>query len=227
LLGPDGMLYAGDNHCLYRIAPDTGAQEILICSEDHPDPGTFTPRIVQFNLDFSEMIVGTHENRLFLLPIDANLNPAGDPVFWLDVAGSTSGVDGLVVDVCGNYYVPSYPDELYRITPDGVAHLYHKWSGVETLGHGLRWGTGRDGWRDDALYLPQPYGGYTVVEVVTGVPGRKFPAPPAAPGDAHALTCGASPGRRATPVGGSILLAFCLLLLGVLPRLRPSSGGPR
>ncbi|PKN23836.1 MAG: hypothetical protein CVU65_13490 [Deltaproteobacteria bacterium HGW-Deltaproteobacteria-22] len=197
LQGPDGMIYAGDNANIYRINPQTGASAVLLRGQDYPELGEFRPRIVNFTLDYSTMIIGTHENQLFRVPIDADLNPAGDPVFWLDVAGSFSGVDGLVVDVCGNFYVPSYPDELYRITPDGVAHLYHKWSGPETFGHGVRWGTGRYGWRDDALYLPRPYGDFRVVEVVTGVPGRQAPEPQR--GDAHLLSCRAgSPGSRAS-----------------------------
>ena len=197
LLGPDGLLYAGDNHCLYRVDPGTAEVERLLCSEDHDGPEPFTPRIVNFNLDFSEMFVGTHENRLFRVPIDARLDPVGAPVFWLEVAGSTSGVDGLEVDVCGNLYVPTYPDGLYRITPEGLVRLYHQWAGVLELGHGLRFGTGRHGWRDDALYLPRFYGGNTIVEVVTGVPGRRMPRRSLlSDDDAHALLCRATPGRR-------------------------------
>ncbi len=197
LLGPDGLLYAGDNHCLYRVDPESGAVEILLCSEDHDGPEPFTPRIVNFTLDFTEMIVGTHENRLFRVPIDARFDPVGAPVFWLEVAGSTSGVDGLELDVCGNLYVPTYPDGLYRITPHGEVRLYHQWAGPQELGHGVRFGTGLHGWRADALYLPRFYGGNTIVEVVTGVPGRRMPRPAVlSDGDAHTLTCRASPGSR-------------------------------
>ncbi len=197
LLGPDGLLYAGDNRCLYRITPETGAAEVLLCGEDYDGPEPFTPRIVNFTLDFAEMIVGTHENRLFRVPVDARLDPVGPPVFWLEVAGSTSGVDGLEVDVCGNLYIPTYPDGLYRISPDGQVHLYHQWAGVHELGHGARFGPGRHGWRDDALYLPRFYGGNTIVEVVTGVPGRPMPRPALlSDADAHALACRGAPGRR-------------------------------
>jgi len=101
------------------------------------------------------------------------------------------------VDVCGNLYVPTYPDGLYRITPEGLVRLYQQWAGVLELGHGLRFGTGRHGWRDDALYLPRFYGGNTIVEVVTGVPGRRMPRRSLlSDGDAHALLCRATPGHR-------------------------------
>lgn len=224
LLGPDGLLYAGDNHCLYRVDPDSGAVDVLLCSEDHDGPEPFTPRIVNFNLDFSEMIVGTHENRLFRVPVDARLDPVGPPVFQLEVAGSTSGVDGLEVDVCGNLYVPTYPDGLYRITPDGVVHLYHQWAGVEELGHGARFGTGLHGWRDDALYLPRFYGGNTIVEVITGVPGRKMSRPTGcSDADAHALSCRAAPGRTGGPP--ITWLPMLLALISVLRRRPSSSSG--
>jgi hypothetical protein len=29
-------------------------------------------------------------------------------------------------------------------------------------------------WREDAIYIPQPYDGNTVGEVVVGIPGRKY-----------------------------------------------------
>ncbi|PKN47371.1 MAG: hypothetical protein CVU59_03080 [Deltaproteobacteria bacterium HGW-Deltaproteobacteria-17] len=225
LLWPDGMVYAGDNANIYRIDPRLGTATVLLRGQDYPELGEFRPRIVNFTLDYSTMIIGTHENQLFRVPVDPALNPVGDPVFWLDVAGSFSGVDGLVVDVCGNFYVPSYPDELYRITPDGVAHLYHKWAGVEAFGHGVRWGTGRDGWREDALYLPRPYGGYTVVEVVTGVPGRRqMPEPQR--GDAHLLSCRTgSPGSRAgapgsQPAKTTLMLLTITLFLHLRTRAR-------
>ena len=226
LLGPDGRLYAGDNRCLYRIEPESGAVEILLCSEDHDGPEPFTPRIVNFSLDFSEMIVGTHENRLFRVPVDPRFDPVGPPVFWLEVAGSTSGVDGLELDVCGNLYVPTYPDGLYRITPDGEVLLYHQWAGPQELGHGVRFGTGLHGWRADALYLPRYYGGNTIVEVVTGVPGRRMPRPALLPeDDAHALTCRAAPGHT----GGTNrtwLWALWPLVLALGRRPSISTGGP-
>ncbi len=37
--------------------------------------------------------------------------------------------------------------------------------------------TGSGGWRSDALYVPQPYNGESVTEVVVGVPGRDYDGP--------------------------------------------------
>jgi len=95
------------------------------------------------------------------------------------VRAGVAWLDGLTVDACGNLYVPNYETSaVYRIAPDGVVGLYLEQT-LEQYGHGLEWGSGVGGWREDALYLPQPYDDATVVEVVVGVPGAEPSAPPA------------------------------------------------
>ncbi len=206
LLGPDGLIYAADNYRIYRIDPDTAAMEVLADSAASPDPERFMPRVLNFSLDYRKMYVGTYANHLFTIDLDENLDPVGDPQFWMDLPGFSSGVDALAVDVCGNLYVPSYPDELHRITPEGVLSLYHKWPEMDHFGHGARWGTGFDGWRTDALYMPQHYYDHSVVEVVTGVPGRVISPPVTPPPDPAAeLSCRtAGPGSQ-TPPGPALL----------------------
>jgi hypothetical protein len=59
---------------------------------------------------------------------------------------------------------------MYRIDPDtGLVQdlLGHMGN---AYGHGAEWGRGIGEWRSDAIYLPQPYDGNTVLEVVIGVP---------------------------------------------------------
>ena len=78
--------------------------------------------------------------------------------------------DGLALDVCGNLYVANYTEfTMFRVTTDGEVDAYYR-AGPTGYGHGLQWGVAHDGWREDALYLPRPYGGYTVSEVIIGVP---------------------------------------------------------
>jgi hypothetical protein len=211
LLGPDRMIYAADNYKIYRIDPETGTTEILIDSAATPEPERFMPRVLNFSLDYRKMYIGTYANRLYTLDLDADLNPVGDPQFWMDLPGYSSGVDGLVVDVCGNLYIPSYPDELYRITQDGVLSLYHRWPEIDQFGHGARWGTGRDGWRADALYMPQHYNDHIVIEVVTGVPGRVITPPAAGREDPHQLSC-----RNAGPCSRPPTALSFFLLSGLL-----------
>jgi hypothetical protein len=81
--------------------------------------------------------------------------------------------DGLGIDACGNLYVPDYSTRgLYRVDPKGVVTMLFDQvtDGPSHYGHGLEWGSGIDGWNDKAIYLPQPYDGSTVLEVVLGAP---------------------------------------------------------
>ena len=45
---------------------------------------------------------------------------------------------------------------------------------AELTGHGVAWGSGVGGFREDALYLPQPVNGGTVGEAIIGVPYRTW-----------------------------------------------------
>jgi hypothetical protein len=106
---------------------------------------------------------------VYYFDLDADLNPVGDVQVFART-GSSGWHDGLGVDVCGNVYVADYvTSSLYRVSEDGGTVT----SMVDVVdfgyGHGLTWGSGIGGWRADALYLPQPYNGYTVREVVIGV----------------------------------------------------------
>ena len=82
-------------------------------------------------------------------------------------------LDGLTMDACGYLYVPSYEERaLFRVSPEGKVIRYFQFEPAK-YGHGLEWGSGIGGWNANALYLPQPYDGNTVVEVVVGVPGGR------------------------------------------------------
>jgi hypothetical protein len=58
---------------------------------------------------------------------------------------------------------------IYRVRTDGTVETLVR-PRQQTYGHGVEWGRGFGGWRADAFYQPQPYDGYTVREVVVGLP---------------------------------------------------------
>lgn len=209
VLGPDGMIYSANNDKVVRIDPDTGATENYLTSVS-------SARVLNFSPDFSLLYVADRGENVYVADLDGDLNPVGAPRHFATLPGSIYQ-DGMAVDVCGNLYVPKWPETLYRITPDGTVSIYHHWADAAKYGHGLKWGSGIGGFRKDALYSPQPWndGQYTVVEVVVGVPGHPpggFPSPGG--GDPNELTCAASGRRTRPPAGLLILLALGALWLG-------------
>ncbi|MCK6544451.1 SMP-30/gluconolactonase/LRE family protein [Myxococcota bacterium] len=169
-VGPDEKVYAGDNGRVYRIDPVTREVDVYL------DPTQFTQpwngRTINFDVDHSLMYVGSFGDSIYVLPIDENLDPIGPPRHFARIRPGVHYLDGLAVDACGNLYVPNYESSaLYRISPDGEVSIYWD-TELGQYGHGVRFGRALGGWRTDALYLPQPYDGNTVIEVVTGVGTR-------------------------------------------------------
>ena len=172
LLGPDDMIYAANWDRIYRVDPDTGQTDVWL-----ELPTNDYPHSLNFNNDFTRMYIGTVANggmgKVFYADLDANLDPIGDADVFATQVGQ-GWHDAVGVDCCGNLYVPDYwSSRLYRISPAGVPEVYYQWNGNQ-YGHGLIWGDGIGGWRTDALYLPMPYGGNEVQELVIGVPDREF-----------------------------------------------------
>jgi len=172
MLGPDEMLYTANNQRVYRIDPDTGESEILV---DNVLSGG-VPRVINFSPDLSRLYIGTLSNagRVFYLPLDEDLNPAGEPeLFAVGVGGGYH--DGLGVDVCGNLYIPDYTSRsLYRVSHEGEVELLWASAILTQYPHGVSWGTGRDGWDDLSIYLPQPYNDNTVVQIDLQIPYRTW-----------------------------------------------------
>lgn len=166
LVGPDGMIYAADNSVVWRVDPETGDKERLLVAGDVPGG----PRVLAFSLDYTQMFIGTQSGtRLYRVELDDTYTPVTEPEVFADGLAA-SYHDGMALDVCGNIYVATYADlSLYRVTPDGEVDRYWQ-AGASDYGHGMQWGIASFGWREDALYQPRPYGGYTVNEVVIGVP---------------------------------------------------------
>jgi hypothetical protein len=166
-IGPDEMIYVGDNMNLYRVDPDDGATETLVSG--------MSVRGCDFSPDYSRMYMPTNNGsgNVYVAELDDDLNIVGAPTVFATLSSSCYWMDGLRVDACGNLYVPCYDDStLSRITPDGAVSLYYTWS-FATYGHGLKWGTGHDGWDDMSIYFPQPYDGNTVERMEVGVQYRE------------------------------------------------------
>jgi len=171
IVGPDGWVYVANLDQVLKVDPATG-QKVTVF-----DP-TWTPKVLDWSPDFTKMYVGeigSGSAKVYVLDLDAAYAPISAPV----VLGETNGGwhDALSVDICGNLYLADFNTRwLYRMTPDGVTTALIELVGQQTdkYGHGAEFGSGVGGWRADALYLPQPYDGSTVREVVIGVPSRRY-----------------------------------------------------
>jgi hypothetical protein len=163
--GPDGHLYVVDGRVV-RLNLDTlEVTELLV----PPDSGRWIAHAANFSIDSTSLFVATvGDGDLLRLPLDEDLNPAGDPEVFASIRGGWQ--DSVGVDACGNLYVPEYyTSSLYRITPDG--DVDQVLSGSERdYGHGVVWGSGEGGWDDLAIYMPKPYDGASVKEVIIGIP---------------------------------------------------------
>ena len=160
-VGPDGNVYIA-NGDVHRVVVETGEVELLV------DLGNrSSAHALDFNLDSTTMFIGTiGAGQLLAVPLDDDLNPVGEAEA---VAVFGSWHDGVRVDECGDIWVADYStSSLYRVSGDDYeVHNFLRASGRD-YGHGLMWGNGIGGWRTDALYLPLPYNGSTVKEVVIG-----------------------------------------------------------
>ena len=172
-VGPDGMVYiGGTSSAVLKLDPESGDWDEFV-----ELPGGLTSRSLDFSPDYSKMYIGVLSGGVvFAVDLDESLEPLDDPYEFASGIGS-SYHDGVGVDVCGNVYVNDYSTfSLWRISPGGDVTRLKQWTfhGDPGYGHGQGWGPGLGVWRSDALYIPQPYDGNTVGEVVLGIPGRKY-----------------------------------------------------
>jgi hypothetical protein len=167
-VGPYGNAWVADTNDIFKVDVTTGQKFGVL-------PGGYEPKVVNFNHDGSIMYFGTLTDggKVWEVAMDTALMvPISPPILFADDVGSWH--DGIGVDACGNVYLADYTtDALYRMTPTGRVQIISDPNGTD-YGHGLRWGNGIDGWRDDAIYQPQPYNSNKVVEVVVEVPDRTF-----------------------------------------------------
>ncbi len=169
-VGPDGMIYTGPilrgaRAEMVRVDPATGLAQQWVRL-----PAIDSPRMVVFSVDNTVGYIATTGRALvYAVDLDADLNPIGEARVYAEGVGN-GWQDGIGLDVCGNLYIPDYASSgLYRVAPDGTSeNLFRPRAGI--YGHGLEWGSGIGGWRQDAIYMPQPYDQNTVREVVVGAP---------------------------------------------------------
>lgn len=162
--GPDGKIWTADGTRVNRVDTLTGATELVW------EHAGLAPRVLGFSVDYTRLYIGTtyHGGDLFAIDLDSDHNPVGTAYIW--ATGLGNWMDCIAVDSCDNIFVcDSTGSRLYRVSPDGTTvDIFVQWT-ESTYGHGVVFGSGFGGWRKDALYLPQPYNGNTVVEVVIGV----------------------------------------------------------
>jgi hypothetical protein len=177
ILGPDENLYAADQDKLWRVDPNSGEATQLLASGQL---ASGSPRVLNFNLDYTKLYLGTYggsQGRIYVMDVDANLDPVSTPTVFASGVGTGAYHDTLGIDICGYLYVADYSTSaMYRISPSGEVQTLLQAQGLlaSEYGHGMSWGTGEDGWLDDAIYVTQPYNGNTVMEVVIGVPSRHW-----------------------------------------------------
>lgn len=164
-VGPDGMVYVTYT-TIKRVDPDTG--EVTTVYDPGFSSSIGTAHAVNFNLDSTKMYIATiGAGTVYQMDLDANLDPTSDPYAF--ATGLGSWMDGVEVDECGNLYVADYSDSmLWRISPDGATRTAMVTRSSTDYGHGVKWGSGKNGWDATTIYQPQPYGGYHVREVKIG-----------------------------------------------------------
>jgi sugar lactone lactonase YvrE len=175
LVGPDGIVYTANSSQVYRVDPALNQRTVFTSM-----PGGETAHALNFSPDYAKMYIGviSGASSVYQLDLDANRNPIGIPYLLASNVGS-GWHDGLAVDICGNLYVPEFwSRSLYRVTRFGQVQRYLDWSSNGSqYGHGAVFGNNIGGFRDDALYMPMPYGGNTVKELIIGVPSRFYQGP--------------------------------------------------
>lgn len=168
-VGPDQMAYVSTGGAIMRVDPETGETVSWL------NTAAIHSRAMVFNLDSTGVYISTlfsPSDSVYFQPVDDDLQPEGDMVVHASNVGQGYH-DGLGIDACGNLYVPDYNTRgLYRVDPEGTVTMMFNQAtdGPNHYGHGLEFGSGIDGWNDKAIYLPQPYDGSTVLEVVIGAP---------------------------------------------------------
>ncbi len=174
-VGPNEQLYVADGSSIQRVDPATGVNQIVVSSDE--------VEWVTHAFDFSPALdrlyvgmIGPGGGQVRVVTLDENFNATSPLKPFADVAPDYAWLDGVAVDICGNLYVPNFnTSQLFKITQDGVPSLYVDWSSNSTqYGHGVIFGNGIGGFREDALYLPMPYNNHTVMEIIVGIPSRTF-----------------------------------------------------
>ncbi len=176
-IGPDGRGYMAEAKAIRRVNLVTGIAETVVNVPDVED-GTFA-HAFDWSPSFDKLYVGMTGDSggdVRVVALDEDLNATGPLETFVDISPDPVWIDGVGTDICGNVYVAHFStSQLFRVTPDGQASVFVDWSiDPSQYGHGLIFGNGIGGFREDALYLPMPYANNSVQEVIVGVPSRAW-----------------------------------------------------
>ncbi len=171
-VGPDGMVYVGGMASVMKLDPESGDVDVFFDSARRGDAARdqLQPRTTRGCTSARSRA----RRRVYAVDLDEDLEPVDEGYLFADGVGGGYH-DGMGVDVCGNVYVNDYNTfSFYRVSPVGEVSLLQAWSWADGgYGHGQDWGSGLSVWRTDAIYVPQPYDGNTVAEVVVGIPSTE------------------------------------------------------
>lgn len=176
-IGPDGRAYLAEAKSIRRINLVTGTAETVVNMPD-VEEGVFA-HAFDWSPTFDKLYValtGEAASDVMVVSLDSELNATGEPEPFADLLPEGIWLDGVGTDICGNIYVACFTtSQLFKITPDGQTSVYVDWSiDPSQYGHGLIFGNGVGGFREDALYLPMPYSDNRVQEIVVGIPSRAW-----------------------------------------------------
>lgn len=168
IVGPDGMVYVGDRYDAWRVDPVADTYEVYLPGSEAQSVG-FSPDGTKF------YYTTTFGYALWQVDLDASYDPVGAPTPLANFGSSYR--DGLAVDICGNIYVTDYGvRKMFKIEPTtGTVDVFVNFVDLSNYGHFAVFGSGIGGWRNDAIYVPQPYNNHLVGEIIVGVPGLPFP----------------------------------------------------
>ena len=176
-IGPDGRGYLAEPRAIRRINLVTGLAETVVTVPDI-DMGTFA-HAFDFSPELDALYIGMTgetETNVRVVRLDESLDALGPLEPFANIAPGKVWIDGVATDACGNLYVANFAtSQLFRVRPDGSSEVYVDWSADPTqYGHGVIFGNGVAGFREDALYLPMPYNNHSVQEIVVGIPSRSW-----------------------------------------------------
>jgi hypothetical protein len=167
IVHPDGMVFTTAFDAILEVIPGSGEVSTLVEPGGYDLDGLTLSRDFQY-LWFNEDELGT----VYRVRVDGT----GDATLMAEV-DLAQGVelDGMTTDICGNVYALHTDGHVTRIRPDGRTEEFVKLApiGDDMWTSAAHFGSGMGGWRADALYIMDRFGGLFEVEV--GVPGVPEP----------------------------------------------------
>ncbi|MCG8418395.1 MAG: SMP-30/gluconolactonase/LRE family protein [Proteobacteria bacterium] len=168
----DGLVYVSHAHGeIRRIDPQTGEFAILHSDRLRSFDG------IAFSADYRTLYFNEEEGAILAMAIDADGNP-DEPSLLVELPVEFL-LDGMATDRCGNLYVVEMAGLIWRVQPDGSAEMVIDIR--SHVGNGLipavNFGSGKGGWKANALYIMDF--AKRVYEVEVGIESKAEPHLPA------------------------------------------------